>query len=50
MAACNFSIPFRGNPEQVLTKARSTVQSQGGNFEGDTNSGDFSVSVFGNSI
>ncbi len=50
MAACNFSIPFGGNPEQVIAKARSTIQSKGSNFEGDTNSGNFSVSVFGNAI
>ncbi|HEV7331623.1 MAG TPA: hypothetical protein VGN63_11335 [Flavisolibacter sp.] len=48
--ACDFSIPFTGNPEDVLAKARSTVQSQGGNFNGDANSGDFTVSVFGNKI
>lgn len=50
MAACNFSIPFSGDPQQVLEKAKSTVQGQGGNFDGDTNNGNFSVSVFGNSI
>lgn len=50
MAACSFSIPFTGNPEQVLSKARSTVQGQGGNFEGNANSGNFSVNVFGNAI
>ncbi|MBB1283683.1 hypothetical protein HRH25_04790 [Flavisolibacter sp. BT320] len=48
--ACDFSIPFTGSPEEVLAKAKSTVQSQGGNFNGDTNNGDFTVSVFGNKI
>lgn len=48
--ACDFSIPFSGNPDEVLSKARNTVQSQGGNFNGDTNSGEFNVSVFGNKI
>lgn len=48
--ACDFSIPFTGDPQTILAKARSTVQSQGGNFNGDTNNGDFSVSVFGNKI
>ena len=48
--ACDFSIPFTGNPEDILAKARSTVQSQGGNFNGDTNRGEFNVSVFGNKI
>lgn len=48
--ACDFSIPFTGNPEDVLAKARNAVQSQGGNFTGNTSNGDFSVSVFGNKI
>ncbi len=50
MAACNFSIPFTGDALQVLNKARSTVQSQGGNFNGDINGGTFNVTVFGNTI
>lgn len=50
MSACNFSIPFSGETEQVLAKAQSAVQSQGGQFNGDSNSGDFNVSVFGNTI
>ncbi|NTS43586.1 hypothetical protein HRG84_22090 [Flavisolibacter sp. BT320] len=48
--ACDFSIPFTGSPEDVLAKAKTTVQGQGGDFNGDTNSGDFTVSVFGNKI
>jgi hypothetical protein len=48
--ACDFSIPFSGDPQTVLGKARSAVQSQGGNFSGDTNTGEFTVSVFGNKI
>ncbi|RYZ58479.1 MAG: hypothetical protein EOO14_09685 [Chitinophagaceae bacterium] len=48
--ACDFSIPFTGSPEEVLAKAKTTVEGQGGNFNGDTNSGDFTVSVFGNKI
>ena len=48
--ACDFSIPFTGSPEDVLAKAKSTVQSQGGTFNGDTNNGNFTVSVFGNKI
>ena len=50
MAACNFSIPFSGSPEDVLAKARRAVQGQGGNFDGDTSSGNFHVTVFGNTI
>lgn len=48
--ACDFSLSFTGNPEDVLAKARRAVESQGGNFSGDTNRGDFNVSVFGNKI
>ena len=48
--ACDFSLPFSGNPEDVLAKARRAVEGQGGNFNGDTNGGDFHVSVFGNKI
>jgi hypothetical protein len=50
MSACNFSIPFSGTPDEVLGKARSFMQSQGGNFDGDTNNGNFNASVFGNTI
>ena len=48
--ACEFSIPFSGVPDAVLTKARSAVQGQGGTFNGDGNSGAFDVTVFGNTI
>lgn len=48
--ACDFSIPFSGDANVVLAKAKTAVQSQGGNFNGDTNSGAFNVSVFGNKI
>lgn len=50
MAACNFTIPFEGNPDKILTKARLAVQSQGGNFIGDSSAGKFDVSIFGNGI
>jgi len=48
--ACEFSLPFSGNAEDVLAKARRAVEGQGGNFNGDTSRGDFNVSVFGNKI
>ena len=48
--ACDFSLPFSGEPESVLAKARKAVEGQGGNFNGDTNRGDFQVSIFGNKI
>ncbi len=39
-----------GEPVNIMNKAKSAVESQGGNFTGDTNAGNFDVSVFGNSI
>ena len=50
MAACEFTLPFTGQPQDVLGKARSAVQKQGGNFEGDETNGNFDISVFGNTI
>lgn len=48
--ACEFSIQFSGNAEEVLAKAKNAVEKQGGNFDGDSSKGDFNVSVFGNKI
>jgi hypothetical protein len=48
--ACNFSIQFQGSADAILNRARSAVQSQGGSFTGDTNSGNFHVTVFGSTI
>lgn len=45
--ACNFKIPFSGSVQQVLNLAKSAVENQGGNFDGDENSGSFQVSVMG---
>jgi hypothetical protein len=45
--SCKFSIPISGSPEAMLAKAKSTVQNQGGQFNGDANSGTFSVKVMG---
>ncbi len=50
MSACNFTIPFEGSAEKLVIKARFAVESQGGNFTGDTMAGSFDVSVFGNNI
>ena len=47
MAKCNFSIPFQGSPEDVFNKAKAAVQKQGGNFDGNSSSGNFSINVFG---
>lgn len=48
MSGCNFSIPFEGAADRIVGKARYAVESQGGNFTGDTSTGNFDVSMFGN--
>jgi len=50
MSSCNFSIPFSGEAETILKKAKAAVESQNGNFTGDINSGNFEVTVFANTI
>lgn len=45
--ACKFKIPFTGSAEQVLNRARTAVEGQGGTFSGDETSGSFEVSVMG---
>ena len=50
MSACNFNIPFSVDPEVVLEKAKRAVEKQSGNFTGDTNSGNFDVSFFGQKV
>ncbi|MCP9750603.1 hypothetical protein [Ferruginibacter sp. HRS2-29] len=50
MSACNFNIPFSGSPEEIFQKAKKSVESQGGTFNGDTSGGSFELSIFGNAI
>jgi hypothetical protein len=50
MSECNFSIPFSGEVETILAKAKAAVKSQNGDFTGDVNAGNFEVSVFANLI
>ena len=50
MAACTFTIPFTGSADSILEKAKKAVEKQNGNFSGDTNNGNFSVSFFGQEI
>ncbi len=45
--ACKFKIPFSGATQQVLNRARTAVEGQGGTFIGDENTGKFEVSVMG---
>lgn len=48
--ACNFSIAVEGNAEQLIHKARTAVQGQGGTFDGGITGGTFKVTAFGNTI
>lgn len=48
--ACNFNLSFNESAESAVAKAKSAVESQNGIFNGDVNSGDFEVTVFGNEI
>jgi hypothetical protein len=48
--SCNFKLPFSGSADEVLNKARTAVQGQRGNFSGDTSTGNFDVTAFGNTI
>ena len=48
MSKCNFSIGFSGSAEGIYNKAKAAVEKQGGTFNGDSNSGRFSINVFGN--
>ena len=48
--ACQFTIPFSGAANDILSKAKTAIQSQDGSLTGDESSGDFDVSVFGNTI
>lgn len=50
MAACTFTIPFTGDTAPILAKAKNAVEKQNGVFTGDENSGNFSVSFFGQEI
>lgn len=50
MSLCNFNIPFSGDASIILDKAKKAVESQGGNFTGDTAQGIFDVSIFGQEI
>jgi len=48
--ACEFTIPFTSNATEVLSKAKTAIEGQGGNLNGNESAGDFDVSVFGNTI
>ena len=48
--SCKFNLPFSEPAETAVGKARAAVESQNGIFNGDISSGNFEVTVFGNTI
>lgn len=50
MSDCNIILPFTGSVSTAIAKAKAAIESQNGNFEGNDQSGNFEVSVFGNMI
>jgi len=50
MSACQFKINFNGAPDEILAKAKETVEKQGGQFTGDVASGQFSITLLSNTV
>ena len=50
MSACNFDIPFNGPVNVAIEKAKAAIESQNGDFNGNDTSGEFSVTIFGNTV
>lgn len=45
MGQCNFSIPFSTSADDLASMARTAITNAGGNFNGDSNGGNFDVST-----
>lgn len=50
MSACQFKISFTGSPEDILAKAKETLEKQGGKFNGNVDSGEFSITLLSNTV
>ncbi|MEO8719500.1 MAG: hypothetical protein ABI372_00230 [Ginsengibacter sp.] len=50
MSDCKFNIPFSKPAALVIVKVKAAIENQNGIFNGDENSGEFEVTVFGNTI
>ena len=50
MSDCNFTIPFKEPVSMIISKARAAIENYNGVFNGNENSGDFEITVFGNTI
>lgn len=42
---CQFSIPFSGNADGLISRARQAIERAGGSLTGDTNQGTFQAST-----
>lgn len=40
---CQFSIPFSGDPDSLITRARQEIESSGGALDGDSTTGRFNA-------
>lgn len=45
MAQCSFSISFNATADEVAGKARTAITGAGGNFQGNSDAGNFDVST-----
>lgn len=50
MAKCDMNIDFDGLASEQIEKARTAITGAEGTFEGDEQSGNFSIPVFGSDI
>jgi hypothetical protein len=50
MSDCNISIPFQQPVAVVISKAKAAIESYNGTFNGDDTSGDFGITVYGNTV
>lgn len=50
MSACNFNVTFKGSAEDIFKKTKTTVEGQGGTFDGNISGGTFNVSLMSNTI
>jgi hypothetical protein len=47
MSSCSFSVSIPDLAENMVNKAKSAIEGQGGHFDGDLTSGRFKVQVLG---
>ena len=47
MSKCNFSITFAEPADALIGKMKSSIEGQGGQFNGDPSAGNFEVSILG---